>query len=1058
MYLKFEYAFYGLDLSAWTTLKPEELQTLLQYSGKELRRLRLAGLVAVTNELVNCLQQRNSNLERLYLSQNPKFTQLGTFTIPFTLSHLTHLTINAQPQLQQIHFTSRCLQHLIIRACLHLYWLRFITPKLQTILLASLSNLMELNCQSDLWPSLSALAYFKFKRDPRIILEIQDLIILLEYSVRLKEQFRNPREKLLSLAWLYAAQCGDSGTLLQIYQTQFYLFRDIPRDEEGNTALHLAVRYHHINVVQVLFELELLPQLLACINKQKQTPLSLAAAEGQVIILNYLIKQIMDSDQIKDLISRKSFLISWGELAETILQATQFFNSLQMPEYPLKQEKLVSLWQAVHRRDTKLVIELATSELIQMPLEKHYILTKAIICGHDNIVTILLERKAEITFKIPPHDITPLTLASGLGLTNIAKQLIMAKAEIDEKSGDCTPLCSAAMENHISIAHELIKCNAAINQPDGHFISWSSSATGLYTPLHRAASRNFFSIMFLLIQAKAEINPRNHYDETPLYLAVSTGQHFAVQMLIEAKANLEQIDYLGYAPLHASKTPLIQRLLLDAKVDANQRVHTPLLRMRDTDRDNWTPLHFASACGDVSFAKLLLVFKANVNAKEFTHKMTPLHEAILKGHINMVKLLLSADADVNMIAENRKLKTTTSYPGQSATKFSPKYGPHTVTSYPQHNAYEMAESGSDTQIKFLLQQHKENPQTVLAELKAKWEISESRDQKSSLEPSALSQARLFPGASEKKTQHIIPSLDVKHQPRFFASSTQIQSTSSIPLLILTDKTGKGSQRFREAKAVADANSLFAVCFAGLQQYRLTALHCYHINNIVALRHFLATKLTDYRDHFATPDLNYQQLVLKLLTEGVSLGSRLFGYSTNIMSRLLAIRENTLTETKSKHDTDINLTVVPAFAQYAEMLIQDDDFTGGEIELRLLSQCFRLQIVVYQQHQRQARLIIQPPKITEEKQLTSMTQELDTLYLYSRSQGHHYQRLQVETQTSLQRPRRQSSPAMLAARSSNRKPPSIRRSHSAFFSSHSLTSTPIISKHDNDNKTRHYYQQ
>jgi ankyrin repeat protein len=57
-----------------------------------------------------------------------------------------------------------------------------------------------------------------------------------------------------------------------------------------------------------------------------------------------------------------------------------------------------------------------------------------------------------------------------------------------------------------------------------------------------------------------------------------------------------------------------------------------------SNRRRWTPLHLAASSDRRDAAELLLVSKAEVNAKNEDGN-TPLHEAVFKGYKDVVELL-----------------------------------------------------------------------------------------------------------------------------------------------------------------------------------------------------------------------------------------------------------------------------------------------------------------------------------------------------------------------------------------------------------------------------------
>ena len=98
-------------------------------------------------------------------------------------------------------------------------------------------------------------------------------------------------------------------------------------------------------------------------------------------------------------------------------------------------------------------------------------------------------------------------------------------------------------------------------------------------------------------------------------------------------------DEIGYdlTPLHSaaeSGYKEVVELLLVNKADVNAK----------TD-NGYTPLHVATLVGNKEVVELLLVNKADVNVKT-DNGYTPLHTATLRDHKDMAELLLAPGAEV----------------------------------------------------------------------------------------------------------------------------------------------------------------------------------------------------------------------------------------------------------------------------------------------------------------------------------------------------------------------------------------------------------------------------
>ncbi|KAK8157519.1 ankyrin repeat-containing domain protein, partial [Phyllosticta citrichinensis] len=120
-------------------------------------------------------------------------------------------------------------------------------------------------------------------------------------------------------------------------------------------------------------------------------------------------------------------------------------------------------------------------------------------------------------------------------------------------------------------------------------------------------------IVQVLLKNGAQVNEPNELTSTPLHYAA--GRDLAiVEVLLENGADINVRDMGQLTPLHRAVGPVtsmvtnrelhkIVRLLLKQRADVSAR---DLLLM--------TPLHIAAARGDVELVKILLAYKADVDA------------------------------------------------------------------------------------------------------------------------------------------------------------------------------------------------------------------------------------------------------------------------------------------------------------------------------------------------------------------------------------------------------------------------------------------------------------
>jgi ankyrin repeat protein len=163
-----------------------------------------------------------------------------------------------------------------------------------------------------------------------------------------------------------------------------------------------------------------------------------------------------------------------------------------------------------------------------------------------------------------------------------------------------SPVADAAMKGDIAAVRALIQNKADINAPQ---------ADGA-TAMQWAAYRNDLALADVLIAAGANVKAANREGATPLYLA----------------------SLAGSGPMLAK--------LLQAGADANEM-----------GPQGETPLMLAARSGDLGSIKLLLDYKAQINAKDKLRGTTAVMWAVEQSHPAAVKLLIERGADVTTNAD-----------------------------------------------------------------------------------------------------------------------------------------------------------------------------------------------------------------------------------------------------------------------------------------------------------------------------------------------------------------------------------------------------------------------
>ncbi|TGO66537.1 hypothetical protein BOTNAR_0059g00190 [Botryotinia narcissicola] len=254
------------------------------------------------------------------------------------------------------------------------------------------------------------------------------------------------------------------------------------------------------------------------------------------------------------------------------------------------------------------------------------LLMEAVKMGHSVVTTFLLEKSTDMNFTGKAHNTSPLQLAVICGHTNIVKLLLEKGAEPDYQSSHMIPLMTASSEGQLSIVELLLEYGAKIDCRD------SSNETPLMVAIHKG----YLDMVKLLLERGAKVDYKSGY-RTPLAIASSEGHLNIVELLLEYGAEIDRRDSSDETPLmiaiHKGYLDMVKLLLeRGAKVDYKS--------------DCRTLLAIASSEGQLNIVKLLLEYGAEIDCRDSSNE-TPLMVAIHKGYLDMIKLLLEHNADIN---------------------------------------------------------------------------------------------------------------------------------------------------------------------------------------------------------------------------------------------------------------------------------------------------------------------------------------------------------------------------------------------------------------------------
>ncbi|CAL1613505.1 unnamed protein product [Knipowitschia caucasica] len=282
------------------------------------------------------------------------------------------------------------------------------------------------------------------------------------------------------------------------------------RDKKGFTPLILAATAGHVGVVEVLLDKG--GDIEAQSERTKDTPLSLACSGGRQEVVELLLLRGANKEHrnVSDY-TPLSLAASGGyvNIIKILLNAGAEINS---------------------RTGSKLGIS---------PL------MLAAMNGHVPAVKLLLDMGSDINAQIETNRNTALTLACFQGRAEVVSLLLDRKANVEHRAKTgLTPLMEAASGGYAEVGRVLLDKGADVNAPP--------VPSSRDTALTIAADKGHYKFCELLISRGAHIDVRNKKGNTPLWLAANGGHFDVVQLLVHASADVDAADNRKITPLMAA--------------------------------------------------------------------------------------------------------------------------------------------------------------------------------------------------------------------------------------------------------------------------------------------------------------------------------------------------------------------------------------------------------------------------------------------------------------------------------------------------------------------------
>lgn len=423
---------------------------------------------------------------------------------------------------------------------------------------------------------------------------------------------------------------------------------------DGRTLLSAAAYTGLVDITALLLCHGADPSLS---DNQGQTPLTLAARQGHVGVLQILLDWIHDqgSDTVRTLLEhadsegwtalRSSSFGGHNEAVKMLLEAGAEVEGCDP-------EGRTALRAAAWGGHEEILLTLLGhgAKVDSMDHEGRTPLIAAAYMGHKEAVEILLEAGAEVDLADGDGrtalSVAALCVPSAAGGSRhgeVVSLLLERGAEPEHKDKDgMTPLLLASYEGHEEVVELLLEAGADVDESAGAYPS-------AITPLLAAASMGHAGTVNRLLFWGAVVDSIDGEGRTALCLAAAKGSVEVVRALLDRGLDENHKDDLGWTPLHT------------AACEGHKSICTVLTeqgsmaRVGELDVEGRTPLILAAQEGHCSTVRLLLDRKSPIDHRGYDGH-TALSEAALQGHREVVELLLRRGADTDVRdAEGRPL-------------------------------------------------------------------------------------------------------------------------------------------------------------------------------------------------------------------------------------------------------------------------------------------------------------------------------------------------------------------------------------------------------------------
>ena len=451
-------------------------------------------------------------------------------------------------------------------------------------------------------------------------------------------------------------------------------------DTNGDTPLHLAAAYNHLEVAQyLLHEVKCSPYLT---NNEGQNSLHLAAKYGKLNILKLLVEAVkMEREMYSCAVVRKhpadseqamislsppvapgwnaslAVIIATGDCnGNTLLHLATAHGHLIVVHYLLHvvkcspyltnsegstafhlaakhgQFEVLKLLVKVIRDDGKKPESAKTTRQHRQKTDS----SRFLVCSSECPVLLTASPSTEA----PPTTAVQSCIEAN-GSQSDSKQQETEHLEdpypASISTGNCngdTPLHLAAAHNHRAVVKYLlheVKCSPYLTNNEGQ------------TALHLAAKQGHVELLkYIIEETHCPLTPTDDYGQTPLYLAAGSGQldvvkYFTLEKQCDTSIVTSSRETL---PFSSGRTPL-HIASREGNLDVVQFLVEKLkFNPSFADAEGTSPLHLACQQGHIAIVKYFIENQKMSPTISRLDGCIPLHMAALGGHADIVKYLV----------------------------------------------------------------------------------------------------------------------------------------------------------------------------------------------------------------------------------------------------------------------------------------------------------------------------------------------------------------------------------------------------------------------------------